>query len=102
MFLPGSRRIINASTSVSSIARRHYFVENKITSLGLKLPSPAVPKGSFVNFVVVDNLAFLSGHLPQVMVTPIRNNLSRITILDYISLTLIAILAASGRPTVDW
>jgi enamine deaminase RidA (YjgF/YER057c/UK114 family) len=29
------------------------------------MPAPAVPKGSFVNFVVIDNMAYLSGHLPQ-------------------------------------
>ena len=45
---------------------RQINVEAKIESLGLKLPQPAVPKGSFVNFVIVDNLAYLSGHLPQV------------------------------------
>jgi hypothetical protein len=46
--------------------QRFVHVENKIASLGLQMPAPAVPKGSFVNFVVVDNLAYLSGHLPQV------------------------------------
>lgn len=46
--------------------QRFVHVENKIASLGLAMPAPAVPKGSFVNFVVVDNLAYLSGHLPQV------------------------------------
>lgn len=34
--------------------------------LGLKMPEPAVPKGNFVNYVVLsDNTVFLSGHLPQ-------------------------------------
>ena len=40
-------------------------VESKITALGLKLPSPAVPKGNFVNYVRVGDLVFVSGHLPQ-------------------------------------
>jgi len=39
--------------------------EARIAELGLQLPSPAVPKGCFVNFVRIDNLAYLSGHLPQ-------------------------------------
>lgn len=50
----------------SAPLQRFVHVENKIGSLGLQMPAPAVPKGSFVNFVVVDNLAYLSGHLPQV------------------------------------
>jgi hypothetical protein len=42
-------------------------VEAKIAALGLELPAPAVPKGNFVNFLVVGNMAYLSGHLPQVL-----------------------------------
>jgi enamine deaminase RidA (YjgF/YER057c/UK114 family) len=41
-------------------------VEAKIESLGLAMPNPAVPKGKFVNFVQIDNMVYLSGHLPQV------------------------------------
>lgn len=41
-------------------------VEDKIASLGLKLPSPAIPKGNFVNYIKLDSkLVYLSGHLPQ-------------------------------------
>jgi enamine deaminase RidA (YjgF/YER057c/UK114 family) len=42
-------------------------VEAKIESLGLAMPNPAVPKGKFVNFVQIDNMVYLSGHLPQVI-----------------------------------
>lgn len=45
---------------------RNMQAEAKITALGLKMPAPAVPKGSFVNFVAVGDVAYLSGHLPQV------------------------------------
>ena len=41
------------------------MAEAKIAEMGLLLPSPAVPKGNFVNFVRTGNLVFLSGHLPQ-------------------------------------
>lgn len=44
---------------------RSVHVEAKIAALGLKMPSPAVPKGNFVNYVQVGNLVFVSGHLPQ-------------------------------------
>eukprot|EP01040_Poterioochromonas_malhamensis_P002145 gene2144-2286_t len=57
--------IRNFRVLTPSLLRRSVHVEAKIEALGLKLPQPAVPKGSFVNFVVVDNLAYLSGHLPQ-------------------------------------
>jgi enamine deaminase RidA (YjgF/YER057c/UK114 family) len=50
---------------ISNILRRRVHAEAKITSLGLSMPSPAVPKGSFVNYVKINNLVFLSGHLPQ-------------------------------------
>jgi len=45
---------------------RGVHVEAKIESLGLHMPAPSTPKGSFVNYAVVNNLIFLSGHLPQV------------------------------------
>jgi hypothetical protein len=54
------------SQHVSLILRRQVHVEAKIAALGLQLPTPGVPKGSFINFTVVGNLAYLSGHLPQV------------------------------------
>ncbi len=45
---------------------RAVHAEAKVAALGLELPAPAVPKGNFVNYVVVGNIAYLSGHLPQV------------------------------------
>ena len=55
---------VNLRRSQSLVRCLH--VESKINELGLHMPAPAVPKGSFVNFVQVGNLVFLSGHLPQV------------------------------------
>jgi hypothetical protein len=45
---------------------RTSHVEAKIDSLGLKLPTAAIPKGNFINYTLTNNLIFLSGHLPQV------------------------------------
>ena len=61
MFHRVSRAIAKYPTAVRGV-----HVEAKIAALGLKLPSPAIPKGSFVNFLIVDNFVYLSGHLPQV------------------------------------
>eukprot|EP01039_Chlorochromonas_danica_P007026 gene7026-7770_t len=47
------------------VLRRHIHAESRIATLGLELPAAATPKGSYINFLVVGNLAFLSGHLPQ-------------------------------------
>ena len=44
---------------------RGVHVETKIESLGLRMPTAAVPKGNFVNYVRVGNIVYLSGHLPQ-------------------------------------
>ena len=45
---------------------RSIHIENKMESLNLKMPAPAVPKGNFVNYVLLnENTVFLSGHLPQ-------------------------------------
>jgi hypothetical protein len=59
-------RLIPSSSTV--ILKSNVHVEAKIQSLGLKLPAPAIPKGSFINYTVVGNLAYLSGHLPQVRI----------------------------------
>ena len=56
--------VLRRSTQRS--AARFVHVEAKISALGLEMPAPAVPKGNFVNYVVVGNIAYLSGHLPQV------------------------------------
>ena len=56
----------NLTRSSNVVGRRLIHVEAKIESLGLAMPNPAVPKGKFVNFVQIDNMVYLSGHLPQV------------------------------------
>ena len=55
---------ISKASKIFQITERTVHVESRIAALGLKMPPPAVPKG-FVNFAVVNNIAFLSGHLPQ-------------------------------------
>lgn len=51
----------------SNLTRKVRFItaEAKIESLGLQMPTPAVPKGNFTNFVRIGNFVYLSGHLPQ-------------------------------------
>lgn len=60
-----SRLCQTASVQLKSL--RYVHVEAKIASLGLEMPTPAKPIGSFVNFLRIDNMVYLSGHLPQVM-----------------------------------
>lgn len=68
MFRKGVSAIVKTSHCQNILlAQRHVAVEAKIAALGLEMPAPAVPKGNFVNFLVVGNLAYLSGHLPQVV-----------------------------------
>lgn len=57
------KRIAQSKRAVSV---RSIHVEKTMESLNLKMPAPAVPRGNFVNYVLLnDNLVFLSGHLPQ-------------------------------------
>jgi hypothetical protein len=65
MLSSSSTRVLR-SIFVQNYLTRSVHVEAKIAALGLELPAPAVPKGNFVNFLVVGNMAYLSGHLPQV------------------------------------
>jgi enamine deaminase RidA (YjgF/YER057c/UK114 family) len=47
------------------IAARSVHIEARIEQLGLKLPAPGAPKGSYKNVVQTGNYLFLAGHLPQ-------------------------------------
>ena len=69
MFRQLSSRVTRVTKPVVQLTRGVH-VESKISALGLKMPPPAVPKG-FVNFTVVNNVAYLSGHLPQPAEGPI-------------------------------
>lgn len=40
------------------------MIEDKLTSLGITLPSPPAPAGSYVPVVVSYNLAFVAGQIP--------------------------------------
>jgi enamine deaminase RidA (YjgF/YER057c/UK114 family) len=40
------------------------MIEEKLSSLGITLPSPPVPAGSYVPVVVSGNLVFVSGQIP--------------------------------------
>lgn len=48
-----------------TFAKRCVHVEARIAQMGLDLPAPPTPKGTYRNFVRVGNMAFLAGHLPQ-------------------------------------
>jgi hypothetical protein len=54
-----------ASRQIKSAGRRFVNAEAKIAALGLEMPSPAIPKGNFVQFTKIGNMVYLSGHLPQ-------------------------------------
>ena len=42
------------------------MIEEKIEALGIKLPSPPTPAGSYVAVVKTGNLLFISGQIPMV------------------------------------
>jgi enamine deaminase RidA (YjgF/YER057c/UK114 family) len=42
------------------------LIEEKIESLGIKLPTPPTPAGSYVAVVKTGNLLFISGQIPMV------------------------------------
>ncbi|MBI4329274.1 MAG: RidA family protein [Chloroflexi bacterium] len=53
-------------------------VEERLVQLGLKLPPPPQPAGSYVPGVQVDSLLFLAGHLPPAsQVTAIQGKVGR-------------------------
>jgi hypothetical protein len=67
------RTRIVASTG-SRIALRGVHVEARLEQLGIKLPPPPTPKGSYRNFVRMGNVGFLAGHLPQPIDGPISDD----------------------------
>lgn len=65
-FTPKMISKVTQSRLRASAGLRAIHIEKKMESLNLKMPQPAVPKGNFVNYVLLDkNTVFLSGHLPQ-------------------------------------
>ncbi|TFJ80811.1 hypothetical protein NSK_007988 [Nannochloropsis salina CCMP1776] len=50
------------STTIAGSQKIH--TEAKLTEMGLKLPSPGVPKGNFAMAVKSGKMIYLSGHLP--------------------------------------
>ena len=52
------------STDVSTVIRRPASAEHRLRELGLTLPEPAEPLGTYVEAVQTGNLLFLSGVLP--------------------------------------
>jgi hypothetical protein len=66
MFNTSLRRAVSGGGTARIVRLVH--AEAKLKELGLKLPAAAatVNKLAFVNFTVVDNIAYLAGHLPQV------------------------------------
>jgi len=41
------------------------LIEEKLTSLGIKLPIPPTPAGSYVPAIKTGNLLFISGQIPM-------------------------------------
>ena len=64
--LSRSRRVLKSnSVGKRFLAVQLTAVEEKIKALGLELPDPAVSKGAFDQCMIVGNMAYFSGHLPQ-------------------------------------
>jgi enamine deaminase RidA (YjgF/YER057c/UK114 family) len=49
---------------MGGIGALHIMIEEKLSSLGISLPVPPVPAGSYVPVVVSGNLAFVAGQIP--------------------------------------
>jgi hypothetical protein len=75
------RTRIVASTG-SRIALRGVHVEARLEQLGIKLPPPPTPKGSYRNFVRMGNVGFLAGHLPQPIDGPMITGVVGDTVSD--------------------
>lgn len=41
------------------------MIEEKLNSLGIKLPNPPIPAGSYVPAIITGNLLFISGQIPM-------------------------------------
>ena len=57
------KRLFNSRNSI--IIKRCINVEKNIDNLGLKMPPPSIPKGSFIQYNKIGNFVYVSGHLPQ-------------------------------------
>ena len=49
---------------MGGIGALHIMIEEKLSSLGISLPVPPAPAGSYVPVVVSGNLAFVAGQIP--------------------------------------
>jgi enamine deaminase RidA (YjgF/YER057c/UK114 family) len=49
---------------MTGIGALHIMIEEKLSSLGISLPVPPDPAGSYVPVVVSGNLAFVAGQIP--------------------------------------
>lgn len=49
----------------SSVGVRGVSTEARITELGLTLPEPSAPKGTYIPVTRTGNLLLTAGHLPQ-------------------------------------
>src|SRR3954465_11187245 len=76
---------------------RLVHVEAKIESLGLTMPKAAVPKGNFVQFVRVDNMVYLAGHLPQV-----RDHACCVVSVVFFNFILFYLVLAIRGPSDSW
>lgn len=73
MFVATTRKLGNIAASNSklflspstAVSVRNVHIEARLEELGITLPPPPTPKGSYRNFVRMGNVGFLAGHLPQ-------------------------------------
>jgi len=78
-----SFRLVASTTNYQSqIVSRNVHIEAKLEQLGITLPPPPTPKGSYRNFVRMGNVGFLAGHLPQPIKGPLLTGVVGDTISD--------------------
>ncbi|CAM9277581.1 unnamed protein product [Discosporangium mesarthrocarpum] len=61
---PG-RPVEGSNQALESASLKMSVVENRLKELGVTLPPPATPAGSYVQYTRAGNTVYLSGHLPK-------------------------------------
>lgn len=56
-------RVARNANNGTGVVNRH-MIEETLSSLGITLPSPPAPAGSYVPVVITGNLAFVAGQIP--------------------------------------
>ena len=80
-------------------------VEAKLEAMGIELPKPGTPQGSYIGAVQVGNLLFVSGHGPTREANHIRGKVGRDVSLEdgqlAARLTMVALLGTVQRTLGD-